>query len=366
MWYYFVALRLPQASISRATALENAIGLEQKIMNAVQKSRIGIGFIGAGNIAEIHKAALLKIPGVALAAVYDVDEDRSRKLAADAGARVCHSADELVAARDVDVVYVLTPLAGHYENAVRSLRAGKHTFIEKPVSLSRKELLEMIRLSKANSCHCVPGHNYIHAPGLRSARQLIQSGRLGEICSLWIFFMVYLPEQICRTVQGVLREVMVHHFYSLLYLMGKPESVFATNSDRRRFGMNQEDQALVVCSMPGGAVATLFASFSTDDFTSDPWTLKYKILGSEGSASHTWSHTRLSGRPQPLWDLPAYWETFEEEDHYFIEECVRGGKKPLSELQDALTSLDILLAAEKSIETGASQKLKEDIALIKT
>ena len=322
-----------------------------------RRESVGVGFIGAGNIAQIHKSALLKIPDVRLKAVFDVDEHKSRKLAADVAAKVCASADELVSTRGVDVVYILTPLPAHYENSVRALRAGKHTFVEKPVSLSRDELLKMMQLSNENSCYCVPGHNYIHAPALRSARELIRSGRLGEICSLWIFFTVLLPEEVCRRVSGVLREVMVHHFYSLLFLLGRPESVFATNSDRRGLGRNREDQALVICKMRAGGLATLFASFSADDYTSDPWTLKYKILGSEGSASHTWSLSRLSQRPQPLWDLPGYWETFEEEDRYSIEECIGSGKKPLSDLQDALTCLDILQAAEESIETGAIQEL---------
>jgi predicted dehydrogenase len=292
-----------------------------------------------------------------IAAVYDLDEDKSRRLAADIGARVCRNAEDLVSAAGVDVVYVLTPQAGHHENVMRALNAGKHTFVEKPVSFSREEILDWIRLSEEKGRLCVPGHNYIHAAALRSAHEMITSGKLGDIHSIWIFFMVSLPPDIRQRIPGPLREVMNHHFYSLLYLAGRPQSVLAANSDFAGRGLKQADQALVVCKLPAGGLATLFASFSVDDLTCDPWTVKYKVIGTRGSASHTWSLSRLSDRPQPVWDLPAYWETFQEEDRYFIEECVIGGKKPLSSMQDALTCLEILEAAEQSIQSGAVRTL---------
>lgn len=49
----------------------------------------GVGFIGPGDIASIHRAALLRVPGVEIVAVYDLDDARSKHLAADTGAKVC-------------------------------------------------------------------------------------------------------------------------------------------------------------------------------------------------------------------------------------------------------------------------------------
>jgi predicted dehydrogenase len=316
---------------------------------------IRVGFIGAGDIATIHKAALLRIPGVKIAALYDVNSAKCGRVAADVDAKICESAKELV--DSVDVVYVLTPQRYHHEGAVLALSAGKHTFIEKPVSLSRTEIAEMIELSEKHSCLCVPGHNYIHTHDLKLAKELIDSGKLGEIRGLWIFFMVSLPPEIRNRIPGPLREVMIHQFYSTLFLVGKPKSVFATTSDFSLRGLHNEDQTIVVGRLPGGGLVTLFASFAAEDLTGDPWTLKYKIVGTLGSASHSWSLSRLSDRPQPVWDLPAYWETFREEDRYFIEECIRGGKRPLSCMRDASTCLEILAAAEKSITNGFAEPL---------
>jgi predicted dehydrogenase len=240
---------------------------------------------------------------------------------------------------------------------MRALRAGKNTFVEKPVSFSREEILDWIRLSRGVPCYCVPGHNYIHTSDLRLAKEMIVTGQLGQIQSLWIIYMFMLSPEVRSKVPGPLREVMIHHFYSLLYLLGKPESVFATNSCLPQADSFHADQALVTCKMPGGALAVLFASFSGDDLTCDPWTLKFKVIGNRGCASHTWGLHRLADRPQPAWDLPAYWETFHEEDRYFIEECILSGKQPLSSMEDALTCLEILEAAEKSIKTGVAQQL---------
>lgn len=286
-----------------------------------------------------------------------MDAQRSKKLASSVGAKVCGSAEELVNMPEVQVVYVLTPEHAHHENVMLSLCAGKHTFVEKPVSFSAGPIREWIKLSQRKSCLCVPGHNYIHAPALRSMKSLIASGQLGDIHTLWILFMFFLPEEIRCRVPGPLREVMIHHFYSMLYLVGKPESVLSTGSDFSGRGPTQADQALVVCKIPGGGLASLFASFATDDLTNDPWTVTYKVLGSAGSASHSWGGSRLRERPQPAWDLPAYYETFEEEDRYFINECVLAGGKPLSSMEDALVCLELFSAAEKSITSGATQTL---------
>jgi len=321
-------------------------------------NNIGVGFIGAGDIASIHKAALLEVPGVRITAVYDVDEARAKRLGAEVGAKLCRSAEEVAHSPNVDVVYVLTPQPAHFEMAAIALDAGKHTFVEKPVSLRKQDISEMIRLAEKKGCLCVPGHNYIHSADLKTAKRLLDSGKLGELRALWILFMVGLPPEIRNRIPGPLREVMIHHFYSMLFLVGKPESVFAAVSDFSGRGEHNEDQAVVICRMPGGALATLFASFSAEDLTYDPWTLKYKLIGSAGSASHGWNSSRLSDRPQPVWDLPAYWETFREEDRYFIADCVRGSKQPLSTLHDALGALDILEAVESSVRTGSEQALQ--------
>src|ERR1051326_484289 len=105
-------------------------------------NNIGVGFIGAGDIASIHKAALLEVPGVRITAVYDVDEARAKRLGAEVGAKLCRNAEEVAHSPNVDVVYVLTPQPAHFEMAAIALDAGKHTFVEKPVSLRKQDISE--------------------------------------------------------------------------------------------------------------------------------------------------------------------------------------------------------------------------------
>jgi len=167
--------------------------------------RIGVGFIGTGDIARVHRAALLKCDGADLVAVYDILPERCAAFVQDSAARVCESAYELVNLPEVDVVFVLTSLQAHFENAMTAIGAGKHTFVEKPVSLSKKEVRQMITAAQAEHVLCVPGHNYIHSAPLKNTRELVQGGKLGEIYGLWIFFMLSLPPEICARIPGVLR-----------------------------------------------------------------------------------------------------------------------------------------------------------------
>ena len=109
--------------------------------------KVGIGFLGAGDVAYLHQLAFRKIPTAKIVAVFDVDAQKSRKLAGDLGAKVCESADTLVNLPEVQAVYVLTPEPAHHENVMRSLHAGKHTFVEKPVSFSREPIREWIEIA---------------------------------------------------------------------------------------------------------------------------------------------------------------------------------------------------------------------------
>jgi predicted dehydrogenase len=110
-----------------------------------------------------------------------------------------------------------------------------------------------------------------------------------------------------------------------------------------------EDQAMIVCEMENGSMANLWCSFATDDPTSDPWTVLYKILGTNGGISYSWNEAQFKDEGGPAWGMPCYEEGFVEEIEYFSNRCVLGGEQPLSTLDDAADALKILMAAERCI-----------------
>ena len=317
---------------------------------------VGVAFIGAGTVAEMHGRGVMAVPGARLAGIYDLDAAKASAIASRFGGRVFDSLDDLLSDRSVDAVHVLTPIEHHVPNAIASLQAGKHVLLEKPVAKTQTEIAMLKTAATKAGRVCMPAHNYIYAPSVRRARRLIESGKLGKIASLWILYNIFHSDQVAATYGGVLRAICTHHAYSVLYLLGRPRRVTAVVSRVHERKLRCEDQALIVCEMENGAIANLWSSFAADDPTNDPWTVVYKILGTNGGVNYSWNEAQFTDEGGPAWGMPCYEESFMAEIDYFINHCVRAGESPLSTLDDAADALSILTAAEHAISRPDSME----------
>jgi predicted dehydrogenase len=102
-----------------------------------QPRTLRIGFIGAGFSARLHAEAYHQVHGVdvALTRVAASRPDRAKQFADEFGINeVAASAEEVLAATDVDVVDLCVPTSLHAPLAIKAARAGKHVIIEKPLT----------------------------------------------------------------------------------------------------------------------------------------------------------------------------------------------------------------------------------------
>ena len=96
--------------------------------------RVGIAFVGAGLVAELHARAVAACERARFTGAYDAEPGRAKALTGRHGGRDYRSLKELVGDPSVDAVHVLTPPEGHVAAALAALRAGKHVLVEKPVA----------------------------------------------------------------------------------------------------------------------------------------------------------------------------------------------------------------------------------------
>jgi predicted dehydrogenase len=94
--------------------------------------RLRIAVAGVGHLGSLHAKMLAEIHDVHLAGVYDIDAEKSRKIAAEFGTRSYETLDELLAG--VDAVTIASTTSTHFDVASLALAAGKHVFIEKPIT----------------------------------------------------------------------------------------------------------------------------------------------------------------------------------------------------------------------------------------
>lgn len=303
----------------------------------------GITFVGAGMVAELHHQALASVEELSLVGVLDLDQRRGGERADAWGVRAFTSLDELLGAPEVEAVAVLTPPESHTEIALAALSAGKHVLIEKPMANEPQEIERI--LAAAGDRVVMPGHNYAYIPEFRRLARLARGGELGTVRALWITYAIAHPEEIASAYGGVLEEVMVHHAYLALSVLGPPESICAGVAEPAWESHQVEDQAWATWVYPGGVSAHLFASFAVGDESADPWTFVVKALGTSGSASMSWrtgSFRRALGSLSV--GIPAYEESYEHELRAFAR-AISTGAQPDSAAGDALVAARLLVAS---------------------
>ena len=187
-----------------------------------QKDTLGVGFIGAGDIAFLHARAVQKCPGAKLVGLWNRSTDRAAQRAAEFGCRTYTNPEALVADPAIDAVFVLTNLESHLDYTRLALEAGKHVLVEKPVGASVAEIAQMKAIAEAKKLVCMPGHNYIYEGGMIRTHDLVQDGDLGKIVSAYVMYNIHHPEEVAKRYPGVVRQILTHHSYILLYLVGKP------------------------------------------------------------------------------------------------------------------------------------------------
>jgi len=315
-----------------------------------------IAFIGAGDISLLHAEAIRSCPSAELAGLWSIDPELNAEKSAQYGCHVYESAEELVADPDVDAVFILTNLESHTEYATLAMEMGKHVLIEKPVAPSLAELEQLKNCAEKNGVVLCPGHNYIHEPSLHRSKELLDSGRLGKLAAIYIHYHIQHPEEVARRYPGVIRHILTHHSYILLYLAGEthaPEAVSAMKSVVHYDEFEGEDLALVNLRLKSGALAHFCADFAADDHSADPWTFVVKVIGTEGATRFSYRDW-IENKPGVVHShtFSTYEWHIREEVRHFIEESLGRGTAPLSTIDDAITAQKIIEGIEGSVAEG--------------
>jgi predicted dehydrogenase len=327
-------------------------------MAKITKDTIHVGFIGAGDISILHARAVAKVPGAKLHGLWNRSQDRAQERAAEFGCKNYPTPEALIHDPAIDAVFVLTNLESHLEYTAMALKAGKHVLVEKPVGVGVAEIEEMDRLAKANDLICMPGHNYIYESGMIRTRELVDGGDLGKIVSAYVMYNIHHPEEVAKRYPGVVRQILTHHSYILLYLVGAPVELCAMKATLHYQEYPEEDIAMVQMRLKNGALAHFCASFAADDHAADPWTVMVKVIGTAGSTRYSYrDHVEIKPGLVHSQTYTAYQGSVMNEVKHFLVDSLRLGVPPLSTLEDAITAQKLIEAAELSIRESKVVKL---------
>ena len=315
--------------------------------------KLGIALIGAGDIANLHAEAINELEDADLIGLWNRTAEKGIAKAKQFGCHFFPTVEELLADARVDAVFVLTNMETHCQYTVQAAEAGKHVLVEKPAASSIEELSRMDAAVAKAGVKCMPVHNYIYEPGIERAKAMIDSGKLGVVTQFYMMYNIHHADEIRARYPGVIRQILTHHSYTMLYLAGQPKTVscFAHTVDATL--APQENVAMANIQMQSGSLSHLCASFANDDHAGDPWSCIIKVIGTKGSTRYSYRDFVINDRNGAhSQTYQCYPESIVNTVTHFVRRLIGGDETPLSSLQDAITCQRILEACELSVKDG--------------
>ena len=249
----------------------------------MKENKIVYGLIGFGGMGKWHTEILENVPETELAGIYDIKEEK-RKLAEEAGFHTYETEEAMLADESIDVILVATPNDTHRPIALRAMEAGKNVIVEKPATLSLKELTELEDMAGKTGQFLTVHQNRRWDEDLLTVREILKDQTMGEI------FRIESRVHGSRGIPGDWRKEKahgggmvldwgVHLFDQIFRLTGERrlKTVYATLTNVT----NQEvdDGFTAVLRFEGGL--EVLVEVGTNNFISLP---RWYVLGENGSA----------------------------------------------------------------------------------
>jgi predicted dehydrogenase len=210
-------------------------GPQDFIDQTEQPNMIKIGVIGYGYWGPNLVRNFAETPGAAVAAVADVSP-KQLELVQRRYPGVTTTTDYHDLLRDpaIDAIAIATPVSTHFELGMAALRAGKHLWLEKPMTETSEQARRLIDEAERRKLVLIVDHTFVYTGAVRKMKELIQSGELGRV---FYYDSIRVNLGLFQRDVSVISDLAVHDFSILDYLLGEhPVAVSApiTSPARRR------------------------------------------------------------------------------------------------------------------------------------
>ncbi|MFJ3486975.1 Gfo/Idh/MocA family protein [Pseudomonas sp. NPDC090202] len=266
---------------------------------------IGTGFMGRAHALAFHNArTTFDLPvNLKLTALADADASRAEQCARSWGFERSHADwQQLISDPAVNLVAITTPNHLHFPMAMAALEAGKAVYCEKPLAVSLEQARDMQRAAKSAGVVTRVGYNYQHNPIIGLAKQMIDSGELGQIVS----FQGEFSEDFMGDPQspwswrceaahagGALADLGSHLLAMARYLLGDIEAVCAdsqtvhtqrpaSRDSQEARSISIDDQTYALLRFANGARGTFGSSWLKHGYKNH---LSFEISGTKGTLS---------------------------------------------------------------------------------
>lgn len=208
------------------------------------------GVIGTGKIAHTFAEDLKNNENAQLCGVASRSSEKAEAFAAKFGFEKSYgSYKEFAENSDAEIVYIATPMASHYDDAVLCLENGKNVLCEKSLTLNAHQTKELLALAKEKNLFFMEAMWMKCRPVYRKMKEWVASGAIGDIEYIKADFSNYIPydpeDRLFRADcgGGCLLDLGIYPLTLAHDLLGKPDEMIS--SAHMRYGVDMSNSLLL-------------------------------------------------------------------------------------------------------------------------
>jgi predicted dehydrogenase len=323
---------------------------------------VGFGYWGPNLVRNLDRASDAQI-----VAACDLSQDNLDKLSAlYPYVETTSDMASFLADYDLDAVVVATSAPSHFMLAKKALEAGKHVYVEKPLTLTSADAEELVRLADAKGLVLMVGHLMEYHSGINWIKDYIASGELGDVLYL---YAQRLNLGKVRKEENAFWSLAPHDVSIALYLIGEtPDSVSANGAAYLNDGVH--DTVFANLHFPSGKMANIHVSwldphkvrkltivgtkkmlvFDDMEATEKIWIYDKGVEPTEALGYGEDLRLRFGDITVPFIKMS---EPLALEVQHFLD-CVDSGETPRSDGRDGLRVTRVLEAVDESMEAGGA------------
>jgi UDP-2-acetamido-3-amino-2,3-dideoxy-glucuronate N-acetyltransferase len=316
---------------------------------------IGAGYWGKNLVRNFHQLGVLRI-------ICDADESIRNQMASNyPDVQILADVDDVFADEKVRAVVIAAPAVAHYALARKSLEAGKHVFVEKPLSLTYEDGARLVTLARQTGKILFVGHILHYHPAVVKLKELVRAGKIGR---LQYIYSRRLSLGKIRREENILWSFAPHDISLILSITGEEPSYVDSVGSNFLHALIA-DVTMTNLKFPSGIGAHIFVN----------WLNPFKeqrlvVIGSQGMLVFDdtqavdeklllYPHTInwKNGIPTPekaeakAIGLSDHWEEpLKAECRAFLD-AVGTGQRPLTDGEEGLRVLKVLEDCHRSMES---------------
>ncbi len=326
---------------------------------------INIAVIGCGRWGMNYVRLLHEMPDIRLVSACDGDSKR-RELAQGRFPQleIRENMDTVMEDNNVEAVIIATPAATHHAIVKRALKAGKHVLVEKPLTTTVEDAVDLEQTAAAENRLLMVGLTFLYNSGIQKMREAVHDPAFGTIYYLHLTRTNLGP---VRQDVSAIWDLASHDLAICSYLLEK-EPIWVQANAAKVLGQDQVDVAFITLGYADGTLANIHVSWVDpnkvrevvavgsqqrivfDDLNpGEPIRIYEKGISASRQEANSFGDYRLLTHEGGIYSpriSPA--EPLREQVAHFID-CITVGKQPVSDARMAVENVRQLAAIENSL-----------------